>query len=121
MAADTKVIFSGTRRSIHRLVYFATAAGDEAAVTKVDKSTLTGPTGSEPTKLGLKELKWDLSGINYVNLMSSDSVIETLSGQGHNVYDPPLYATNNGDFEITTQGHAAGGSYTITLTAWHNG
>ena len=96
----------------------------EAAVVKVDKSALTGPDGSAPSKLKVMEISYDVQGFNYVTLdfdHDTDDEIDVLTGSGYKSYRDfgglvdPATDGGTGDIILTTDGGADGSSYSITL------
>lgn len=96
----------------------------EAAVIKVDKSTLTGPDGTEPSKLKLEKIKGNVNGMQVRLLWDHDTDDELMTlGPGDYNLDfrdvgglkDPASAGGTGDVLLTTNGHSAGDSYDITL------
>jgi hypothetical protein len=121
-AVDSLVVFSGRRRYVARFTNLSDGTG-EAAVIKVDKSTLAGPDGTEPSKLVVEKIQYNCDGMS-VRLFwdhTADDEIVTLAG--HGCFDwtnvgglvDPGSAGGAGDIVLTTVGHAANDSYDITL------
>jgi len=121
-AVDSLVVFAGRRRRVVRLTNLSDGTG-ETAVVKVDKSTLTGPDGTEPSKLVVEKIQYSCVGMS-VRLLwdhDTDDEIVTLAGEG--TFDwtdcgglvDPASAGGPGDILLTTNGHTAGDSYDITL------
>lgn len=119
---DSLVVFSGSKRRVVR--FFNTSDGTgESAVVKVDKSALTGPDGTEPTKLVVERIEYDISGMT-VRLHwdhTTDDEIAVISGAGYldwreagGLVDPAT-AGDTGDILFTTNGHTLGDTYNITL------
>ena len=120
---DVQVIHSGPRRYVVRLSNYSDGTGEIDAI-KVDKSTLTGPVGAEPSKLVIEEIEWNLQGFNYVILewdRTADQEIAVLgTSSGYKNYRPVGGLCDNatggtGDIVLTTSGATAGASYDITL------
>lgn len=97
----------------------------ESAVVKVDKSTLTGPDGSEPGKLVLERVQGNVNGMQVRLLWDHDTDDELLTlGPGDYDLDfrsvgglrDPASAGATGDVLLTTIGHTSGDSYDLTLT-----
>ena len=121
-SVDSIVVFSGTRRRVVRLTNVSDGTG-ESAVVKVDKSTLTGPDGTEPTKLVVEKIEYATSGMQ-VRLFwdhTTDDEIAILDGHGCMDWSAvgglvdPASAGETGDIVLTTSGHTSGDTYTITL------
>lgn len=119
---DTIVVFSGTRKRVVRLLNLSDGTG-EAGVIKVDKSTLIGPNGKEPSKLVIEKIEYAVDGMS-VRLYwdhTTDDEIAVLTGAGFfdwtdsgGLVDPGS-AGDTGDILLTTLGHTLGDSYNITL------
>lgn len=101
----------------------------ESAVTKVTKSSLTGPNGAAPSHIVIEEITYDINGFEGVKLYGdtsaagTDLVIATLSGSGYRDFRPlgGFKVTNvdgTGNIVLSTISSgagAAGDSYDITL------
>ena len=120
---DIQVIHSGPRRLSVKLSAFSDGTGEIDAI-KVDKSTLIGPLGVEPSKLVVEEIEWNLQGYNYVILewdRTSDQEIAILgTSSGYKNYRPVGGLCDNatggtGDVVLTTSGATAGASYDISI------
>lgn len=119
---DSIVVFSGTKRRVVRLTNISDGTG-ESGVVKVDKSTLTGPDGTEPSKLVVEKIEFITDGMQ-VRLYwdhTTDDEIAVLNGVGlldwteaGGLVDPAS-AGGTGDILLTTSGHTSGDSYNITL------
>jgi hypothetical protein len=120
---DVKTLFGGKRYKMFHLTNQSDGTG-EAAVTKVDISTLTDPVGAVCTYTAIDRIEYSVFGMNYVTLAwdhTTDDEIAVLSGQG--VMDwsqlggnvDPRTAGGTGDILLTTNGAAAGAGYDITL------
>ncbi len=106
----------------------------EAAVIKVDKSTLTATDGIEPNSLDVEAIRWNVSGWAGIRLMwdhTADEDIAVLSGSGSdewvvrggNEYSSPYGlqdgrgAGGTGDILLTTLGTPTA-NYTYDITLW---
>lgn len=99
----------------------------ESAIAKVDKSTLTGLTGAEPTHLALELLEANIAGFKAVTLLwdhaTTDVVIVNLPTGNTEMHfcescleDPaPGTDAGTGDILLTTNTNAAGNAYCIRL------
>jgi hypothetical protein len=118
---STHTVFAGTRRRVYNFLNVSDGTG-ETAVVKVDKSTLVGPDGTEPTDLVVEMIEWVCDGMR-VDLFwdhTSDVKIATLAGSSYIDFTEKggLQDTGSGetgDIILTTTGPAAGDSYNITL------
>ena len=122
---DSRVLYSSPRRYVVRLTNISDGTG-ESGVAKVDKSTLTGPDGTEPGRLMVERLEWSIDGMQ-VRLYwdhTTDDEIAVLSGSGFFDYTDggrfaglvdPASAGGTGDILLTTNAHTAGDGYDITL------
>lgn len=120
---DIQVIHSGPRRYSIKMSSYSDGTGEIDAI-KIDKSTLIGPNGVEPSKLVIEEIEWNLQGYNYVILewdRTTDQEIAVLgTSSGYKNYRPVGGLCDNatggtGDLVLTTSGAVAGASYDITL------
>jgi hypothetical protein len=120
---DTIVVTNTRRKYAVRLTNRSDSTG-ESAVVKVDKSALTGPDGTEPSKLVLEEAEWNVQGFSYVTLLwdhTTDDEMAVLSGSGYKDYRDfgglvdPGSAGGTGDVLLTTTGATATSSYDIFL------
>ena len=88
-AVNTDVVFNGPNDYHVRFTNISDGTG-EAAVTKVDISTLTGPDGvNAPSALVVEEINWDVQGFAKAVLYwdaDTDTVLAALSGQGSRSY-----------------------------------
>lgn len=122
---DVRPLFIGTRRVAYRFTNVSDGTG-EAAVTKVDISTLVGPDGrTAPTKTVIEQIEWSIQGFTSVRLFwdhTTDDEIAVLSGAGFKDFREvggmvdPASAGDTGDIKLTTAGAAAGATYDITIT-----
>ena len=125
--ATVKTMVSGSRKLIVNITG-TFSVSDESNVVVIDRSTLTGPSGSAiPGRIRVDEITWAVGvGFDYVLLDwddATDEVIEYLQGQGYMDYRPfggksmsgdPTTDTE-GDIQLTTSGGAAGDTYSILL------
>lgn len=119
---DVQTIHSGPRKLVVRCTGYSDGTGEVDAI-KVDKSTLTGPIGLEPSKLVIEELEWNLRGYNYIILewdRTTDQEIAILASSGYKDYRPYGGLVDNasggtGDVVLTTSGAAAGAAYDISM------
>jgi hypothetical protein len=120
---DTIVLETTNRRYIARFTNVSDATG-EAAVIKVDKSTLVASNGEEPRRLIVDAIKWSIQGFASVRLFfdhTTDDELAVLSGNGERSYwgegglKDPLSAGGAGDIVLTTNGAVTGATYDIVL------
>jgi hypothetical protein len=121
---DVRPLFVGTRRVAYRFTNVSDGTG-EAAVTKVDISTLVGPDGrAAPTRTVIEQIEWSIQGFTSVRLFwdhTTDDEIAVLSGAGFKDFREvggmvdPASAGDTGDIKLTTAGAAANATYDITL------
>ena len=122
--ADTvtsKVVFSGNRRYVVHLTNLSDGTG-ESGVTKVDKSTLTGLNGAEPSSLVVEKIVYEAVGMSVTLAWdhTADVTIAVLQNDGTLCWKDSggLVDTGSGgsgDIILTTAGHDAADSYDITL------
>src|SRR3990167_9422327 len=101
---DSIVIYSSPRRYVVRLTNISDGTG-ESAVAKVDKSTLTGPDGTEPGRLMAERIEYDCGGMQ-VRLFwdhDTDDELAVLSGAGF------LDFTDGGKYAGLVDPNSAGG------------
>ena len=123
-AVQTNVIFSGGRRYTVQLMNTSDGTG-EAAVVKIDKSTLSNSAGLEPNMLALEEIQWNIQGFTNVDLFwdaTTDDEMVSLNGNGYKdfreygVLADPQSIGYTGDVVLTTDGAAAGDTYDILMS-----
>lgn len=123
-AVTSKILVSGSKRIIVHLTNISDGTG-ESAVVKIDKSTLLGPDGTEPSKLVLEEVSGTVQGFTSVRLLwdhTTDDVGVVL-GTGYNYFcfpgghPDPASSGGTGDIVLTTAGAASGATYDITIVA----
>jgi hypothetical protein len=121
-AVTTDVLFSGTRKHVVHLTNVSDGTG-EAAVAKVDISTLALHNGDAPTKAKIYSIEWDVEGMSVALLADHTSDVTMLTMVGRGSYDGGVKgaitgegAGGTGDILLTTAGATAGDSYDLTLT-----
>lgn len=127
--ADTvtsTVINDGPRNYVINLTNRSEGTGESAA-TKVDISTLAGPTGKAnvpPGSFAVKALEYDVQGFSRVDLLFDATTDQPLAilgtGQGYMDFtgaelNDPRASGYTGDIKLTTHGAVSGASYDITL------
>ncbi len=122
-AVTSRVIFSGKKKYAIQLTCISDGTG-EAAVIKVDISTLTGMSGNAVTKCYIEEIQWDVQGFTSVRLLwdhTTDDIAKVLTGRGSVSYRDigylrdPVSAGGTGDLLLTSIGAASGATYDITV------
>lgn len=123
--ADTvnvQTVFTGRKHVLH-LTNESDGTG-ESAVTKLDISGLTAPSGGAPTSVTLLEARWAVNSFNYVVLewdhTTNDEMLvcsgnDYASFEGMGGLHDPGSTGGTGDVVLTTDGGADGASYDITL------
>lgn len=122
--ADTvtsKTVFSGERKLVMHFTNTSDGTG-ESNVIKVDKSTLVGPDGTEPSKLVIEKIVYDVASIRVLLTwdQTSDETIAVLQGWGCLDWTKSggLVGANTGgtgDILLTTANQSSGDGYDITL------
>lgn len=118
----TKTVFSGTRHMVMNFTNLSDGTG-ESAVTKIDKSTLVGPNGLEPSFLMIEDVQFNLYGMAvriYVDATSPLTLLQLGEGTGDLNYKhagglSTKAAGATGDILFTTAGATANDSYDITI------
>lgn len=123
MAVSSLLIQDGPRNCVMR---FTNDGDAEAAVLKVDISTLSGFNGNLPTSLRIEEIDYSLTGMQVQILWdaTTDVLAWTLTPDAGNKVDFGEYGglPNNagagvtGDILFTTVGASSGDSYSIVLS-----
>jgi len=121
-AVTVQALLTGKRKAVVMLTNVSDATG-EAAVVKVDRSTLTNIGGVEPETLRLTEIQFCVQGFPYVKLAfdhNTDQTIAVLSGTGKLCFkDAALRdlgaAGGTGDLVLTAPAGWATGSYTLLI------
>lgn len=120
----TRTVFQSPNRLIIQLTNDSDGTG-ESQVKKVDKSTFTGPNGSEPTHLAIEKIMYDVSSMK-VKLEWDHTTDETIAilqgdgcldwyknGKGSRLID--VETGGAGDILLTTENQTSGDGYDITL------
>jgi len=93
---------------------------EESDVVKIDISQLRKVDGTAPTRTVVEQIRWDISGFNFVRLewdRSPDSMIAVLSGRGEQTKDIVDEGDDlTGDILLTTDNMTDGASYDIFIT-----
>lgn len=126
MAAATRYLVQG-RNIVVINVTGAFSAADETDTILIDKSTLIGPDGTEPTSISIEEVTWTIGpGFDYIALEwdhTTDDLVDNFHGQGYMDYRPyggkndPESSGATGDLILSTVGGAAGDSYSFLIRA----
>lgn len=118
---ETKTIFNSPKKMVVHLTSRSDGTG-ESNVVKVDKSALTGLDGTEPSKLVVEKIKYDVSSMRVLLTwdQTSDETIAVLQGDGELCWKKSggLIGTETGgtgDILLTTANQASGDGYDITL------
>jgi hypothetical protein len=124
--ADTvssKVLSNTPRRYVIQIMNLSDGTG-ETNVVKVDKSTLTGPNGLEPTHFMLDRIQGDTAGMGVTISVdaTTDVVLARLGGVGRVNIDyraqgglSTKATGDTGDILVSTVGHSSGDSYNLVL------
>jgi len=122
---DVKSIASGTRKHVLHLTNISDGTG-EAAVTKLDISTLIGPDGTPPIRTVIEEIQWSIQGFASVRLHwdhdVDDEIAVLAAGSGYfnfigaGGFVDPATVGGTGDILLTTSGLAVGNTYDITIS-----
>lgn len=123
-AVTTKTVFESPNRLVVHLTNDSDGTG-ESGVTKVDKSTHTGPNGLEPTHLAIDKIVYDVSSMKVALAWdhTADETIAILQGDGcidfsrggRHAYLIDSNSGATGDIILTTENQASGDGYDITL------
>lgn len=126
--ADTvaNTIISQTKTRLAVVSNFTIDGTEAADLVLVDKSAITGPDGTEPGKLVLEKISYDLQGCTVMLEFehNTDDKIVTISGQGtidftndgeHQGFVDPASAGGTGDIVATTLLTDAGDTGSIVL------
>jgi hypothetical protein len=121
---DTITLFTGKDKYAVRLVNISDGTG-ESAVVKLDKSAIAATLGiTEPAKIIIEELYWNIQGFTSVRLYwdhDTDDELEVLCNSGYRDYTyfgglvDPGSAGGTGDVLLTTAGTTSGSTYSIMI------
>ena len=119
---DTITLFAGKDKYAVRLVNISDGTG-ESAVVKLDKSAIATALGiTEPSKIIIEELYWNIQGFTSVRLYwdhDTDDEIDVLCNSGYRDFSSfgglvdPGSAGGIGDVLLTTVGVSATATYSI--------
>ena len=124
-AVTTNILRSQTRG--RRYAVHLTGISDgtgETNVVKVDKSTLTDPSGAEPGRFGIVSVRWNVQNFTYVKVSTdhtTDDTMLVLTGNGYDCFEEygalydPNSAGGTGDLLLSTVGPTSGATYDITI------
>ena len=123
---DVQVVANTGRRYVVRLLGELDTT-NEAAVTKVDISTLTDAAGTAATYSAIDRIEYDVAGFASVELewdaTANDKIVTLTPGQGimdwskeGGLVDPKSTGTT-GDIKLTTTG-TAGATTNYNITIW---
>lgn len=123
--ADTvtnKVIWAGKRKYVVKLTSLSDGTG-EAAVTKIIRANLIGPSGTIPRLIVIDQVEYDVGGMNVLLFWDHTvpDVICTMGGAGFLDWTPqgglmdPLSAGGTGNITLTSLNPTLSDTYTITL------
>lgn len=126
MPASSRILINGPNRIVVNVTgQFNTS--DETDTVIIDKSTLIGPSGVEPSKIVIEEITWSIGvGYDYILLEwdhTTDDIIDYFQGQGYIDYRPfggktdPGSSGGTGDVVLTSAGGAAGDTYSFLISA----
>ena len=119
----TNVIFAGKKKYAVQFTGISDGTG-EAAVIKVDISTLVNLLGQPCVRTAIEEVKWDIQGFSSVRFLwdhTTDDTAAVMSGRGAVSYAhlgylfDPRSAGGTGDLLLTSIGAAVGATYDITV------
>lgn len=123
-AVSSQTILDGAKNAVIKLTNLSDGTG-EAAVLKVDVSTLSGAPGG----VNIKRITYDVSGMVVTLLWDATTDVRIVDlGSNTGVLDFSEFGglPNNGgagvtgDILLTTTGHTAGDSYSIILELTKN-
>ena len=126
LITENKVLLSGRNLYVTRLLaYYDGVVGAEADAIKIDKSTLVGPLGLEPSAIRIEEIQATTNGVTVLLEWdeTADNPIAILVGPDYrdfsNLNMVPSSGGGTGDVILTVlepSVPAAGDSYDITLS-----
>ena len=131
-AVATHVLAESATHYVVHLTNISDGTG-EAAVVKVDKSTLLAADGAEPASLDIEQVFWNCDGMAARILWdhTTDDFAFALSGSGSmdfragnigaspvpapGILADPRSSGGTGDILLTTTGHTSGDTYNVIL------
>lgn len=125
MAGDvvsTNVIFASKHRYVIQCLSVSDGTG-ESGVVKIDKSTLTGMNGAEPTKFAVNKIIANVDGMTvdiYFDRGTDVKIARCYSGYTKRDFSEfkgfvDTGSGGTGDVILTTTGHTSGDSYDILI------
>lgn len=130
MAAATRFLVKGSSRFVINVTGTFSVA-DETDTILIDKSTITGPLGVEPSSIKIDEVTWAIGpGFDVVTLEwdhTADDIVDNFQGQGYIDFRPsggkddPASAGGTGDLILTTLGGAANDTYSFLISGRFKG
>jgi len=121
---DTVTLLQQPNLYAVRLTNISDGTG-ESAVVKVDKSAIATALGiTEPSKIIVTQLYWNIQGFASVRLLfdhTTDDELAVLCNSGYRDFTPyggfadPASAGGTGDILLTTNGGASGATYDILI------
>jgi hypothetical protein len=121
---EVNTIFNGLKRKAYQLLCVSDGTG-EAAVTKVDISTLTYSRGLVPTWTTIDLIDYNIQGFSSVRLFwdhtTDDEIAILPEGSGcidfaaYGGKTDPKTAGDTGDIKLTSVGALSGATYDITI------
>lgn len=119
---STNVIFSSSSRRVIQCLSVSDGSGESGAV-KIDKSTLTGMNGAEPSKFAVNKIVSNVDGMRVDIYFDRGTDVKIATcGQGWQVRDFHKFggfvdtgSGGTGDVILTTTGHTSGDSYDILI------
>lgn len=123
-AVTNRTLFNGSRDIVIHVTNLSDGTG-ESGVVKIDKSTLVGPNGLEPSKLSVLSIRGEVAGME-VKLSfdrTSDVTIAQLAQGSIDLNFEGLHGGglvdngtgDTGDVLLTTAGHTTGDSYDLII------
>lgn len=117
-AVSSQTLIDSERNVVMKFTNTSDGTG-EAAVTKVDVSTLNGA----PSRVTIKKIHYSVAGMVARLLWDADTDVTIVDLQGDGCFDASCFGGlyNNagtgvtGDIKLTTVGHTSGDSYSIVL------
>jgi hypothetical protein len=118
-------IGTSTNKSKKQIMQFTNVSDGtgESAVTKIDISTLIGPSGASCTKIAIEEIDYSVFGMSvYIYAdQTVDTPLAVLQGFGKLCFREEggisdCGTGSTGDILFTTVGHSSGDTYNIKIT-----
>lgn len=127
MATSSKVLIDTDQKYVVQITNQFTSATPETAVVKIDKSTLTGPDGTEPDSLVVESITGEVAGCNITIYADRTSPITIAELGGMAEVNLQFKSCNSsglqtkgsggsGDILLTSLNQASGDSYNLIIT-----